>query len=269
MPYLSPALNVMIAAARKAARGLTRDFGELENLQVSMKGPGDFVSNADRRTEKILIEELSKARPGYGFLCEESGRQEGSDKSHRFIIDPLDGTTNFLHSVPIFAISIALEREGQLVSGLVYNPIVDEMYVAEKGHGAYLNDKRLHVAARRSMSEALFATGLPFSGKPGHALALAEVAEVLAVSPGIRRCGSAALDLCGVAMGRYDGFWERGINAWDMAAGIIIAREAGALVTDMNGGQDMLTTGGVIATNEALFPQIRDLLAKGRKKAIG
>lgn len=269
MPYLSPALNVMVAAARKASRGLIRDFGELENLQVSLKGPGDFVSTADKRTEKILIEELSKARPGYGFQCEESGRQEGSDKSHRFIIDPLDGTTNFLHGIPIFAISIALEREGQLVSGVVYNPISDEMYVAEKGHGAFLNEKRLHVAARRSMSDALFATGLPFSGKGGHALALTEVAEVLAVSPGIRRCGSAALDLCGVAVGRYDGFWERGINAWDMAAGIVIAREAGALVTDMDGGQNMLSTGGVIATNETLMPQIRELLAKAKKKVIG
>lgn len=269
MPYLSPALNVMIAAARKAARGLIRDFGELENLQVSVKGPGDFVSNADRRTEKILIEELSKARPGYGFFCEESGAQEGSDKSHRFIIDPLDGTTNFLHGIPIFGISVALEREGQLVSGLVYNPVVDEMYVAEKGHGAYLNDKRLHVAARRSMNDALFATGLPFSGKGGHALALAEAAEVMAVSPGIRRCGSAALDLCGVAAGRYDGFWEHDLNAWDMAAGIVIAKEAGALVTDLKGGQDMLTNGGVLATNEALYPQIRDLLAKARKKVIG
>ena len=269
MPYLSPALNVMVAAARKAGRGLIRDFGELENLQVSLKGPGDFVSNADRRTEKILIEELSKARPGYGFLCEESGRQEGSDKTHRFIIDPLDGTTNFLHGVPIFAISMALEREGQLVSSVVYNPIADEMFVAEKGHGAYLNDKRMRVAARKSMSEALFATGLPFSGKGGHGRALAEVAEVLNISPGIRRCGSAALDLAGVAVGRYDGFWERDINAWDMAGGILLVREAGGLVTDLNGGQDMLTTGHVVGTNETLYPQIMKLLSQAAQKTGG
>jgi myo-inositol-1(or 4)-monophosphatase len=269
MPYLSPALNVMVAAARKAARGLIRDFGELENLQVSLKGPGDFVSNADRRTEKILKEELSRTRPGYGFFCEESGREEGTDKTHRFIIDPLDGTTNFLHGVPIFAISIALEREGQLVSSVVYNPIPDEMYVAEKGSGAFLNDRRLRVAARKSMGEALFATGLPYCGKGGHARALAEVAEVLAVSPGVRRCGSAALDLAGVALGRYDGFWERDINAWDMAGGILLVREAGGKVTDLDGGQNMLSTGHVVATNEILYPQIMRLLSQAAQKTAG
>src|SRR5215469_12326653 len=164
MPYLSPALNVMIAAARKAGRGLIRDFGELENLQVSMKGPADFVSVADERTERILIEELSRARPGYGFLVEEAGKIEGPDKTHRFIIDPLDGTTNFLHGIPQFAISIALEREGQIVSGAIYNPVTDEMFTAERSHGAYLNDRRLRVAARRSMKDSLFATGIPFLG---------------------------------------------------------------------------------------------------------
>jgi myo-inositol-1(or 4)-monophosphatase len=265
MPYLSPALNVMIAAARKASRPLIRDFGELENLQVSLKGPGDFVTSADQRTEKILIEELSKARPGYGFQCEETGRVEGSDKTHRFIIDPIDGTTNFLHGVPIFAISIALERAGELVSAVVYNPIADEMYVAEKGSGAYLNDKRLRVAARKAMGDALFATGLPFSGKGGHALALAEVGAVLAISPGIRRCGSAALDLAGVAAGRFDGFWERGLNSWDIAGGVLLVREAGGMVTDLNGGQDMLGKGTVLATNEALYPQITKLLAEAGK----
>src|SRR5580693_3352843 len=168
MPYLSPALNVMTTAARKAARGLIRDFGELENLQVSMKGPADFVSTADKRTERILVEELTKARPGYNFLVEESGVIEGPDKSHRFIIDPLDGTTNFLHGIPHFAISIALEREGQLVSAVIHNPVTDEMYTAEKGHGAYLNDKRLRVANRKHLRESLFATGIPFLGKEGH-----------------------------------------------------------------------------------------------------
>ncbi len=260
MPYLSPALNVMVNAARKAGRALIRDFGELENLQVSLKGPADFVSNADERTERILIEELSRARPGYAFLGEESGTSDGPDKSHRFIIDPIDGTTNFLHGIPIFAISIALEREGQLVSAVVYNPVVDEMYVAEKGHGAYLNDKRLRVAARKSMREALFATGAPFMGRPGHEQFLAELQAVLAVSPGIRRCGAASLDLAGVAAGRYDGFWERGLNPWDVAAGILLVKEAGGIVTDLDGGTHMLETGGLLATNEALYPQILKLL---------
>lgn len=165
MPYLSPGLNVMVAAARKAGRALIRDFGELENLQISKKGPADFVSTADSRTERILIEELSKARPGYGFLVEESGQIEGPDKTHRFIIDPIDGTTNFLHGIPHFAISIALEREGNLVSGLVFNPVTDEMFVAERAHGAYLNDRRLRVAQRTQLSDILVASGAPFMGK--------------------------------------------------------------------------------------------------------
>src|ERR1044071_8185306 len=164
-PYTSPALNVMIAAARKAGRPLIRDFNELENLQISMKGPADFVTSAAKRTEKILIEELSKARPGYGFLGEEGGAVTGADKSHRFIIDPIDGTTNFLHGIPHFAISIGLEREGHLVSGVVFNPVTDEMYVAEKGHGAYLNNRRLRVSTRTNLADALVATGTPFLGK--------------------------------------------------------------------------------------------------------
>jgi myo-inositol-1(or 4)-monophosphatase len=260
MPYLSPVLNVMVAAARKAGRGLIRDFGELENLQVSLKGPADFVSTADERTERILIEELSRARPGYAFLGEESGASDGPDKSHRFIIDPIDGTTNFLHGIPIFAISIALEREGQLVSAVVYNPVVDEMYVAEKGHGAYLNDKRLRVAARKAMKEALFATGAPFMGRPGHGRFLAELKAVLAISPGIRRCGAASLDMAGVAAGRYDGFWERGLNPWDVAAGILLVREAGGIVSDLDRGDRMLETGELLATNDVLYPQILQLL---------
>ena len=260
MPYLSPALNVMVNAARKAGRALIRDFGELENLQVSLKGPADFVSAADERTERILIEELSRARPGYSFLGEESGTREGPDKSHRFIIDPIDGTTNFLHGIPIFAISIALEREGQLVSAVVYNPVVDEMYVAEKGHGSYLNEKRMRVAARKSMKEALFATGAPFMGRPGHERFLAEIKAVLALSPGIRRCGSASLDLAGVAVGRYDGFWERGLNPWDVAAGILLVREAGGVVTDLSGGQNAMEAGQILATNETLHPQILKIL---------
>ena len=260
MPYLSPALNVMVAAARKAGRGLIRDFGELENLQVSLKGPADFVSNADERTERILIDELSRARPGYGFLCEETGLREGPDKSHRFIIDPIDGTTNFLHGIPIFAVSIALERDGQLASAVVYNPVVDEMYVAEKGQGAYLNNKRLRVAARKSLAESLFATGIPFMGRPQHERALDELKAVMGRSSGIRRCGAASLDLAGVAMGRYDGFWEHDLNPWDIAAGVLLVREAGGVVTDMDGGARVLETGNILAANEALHPQILKLL---------
>jgi myo-inositol-1(or 4)-monophosphatase len=260
MPYLSPALNVMIAAARKAGRKLIRDFGEIENLQISLKGPADFVTVADQRTEKILIEELSRARPGYNFLVEESGVVEGPDKTHRFIIDPLDGTTNFLHGIPHFAISIALEREGQLVSAVVFNPVTDEMYMAEKGHGAYLNDKRLRVSARKRMQEALLATGIPFLGREGHQAFLKELETVMAVTSGVRRFGSAALDLAYVAAGRYDGFWERGLKAWDVAAGMLLVREAGGIVGDLDGDQRMFETGHILAANEALHPQILKLL---------
>ena len=260
MPYLSPVLNVMVAAARKAGRGLIRDFGELENLQVSLKGPADFVSTADERTERILYEELSKARPGYSFLGEEGGTREGPDKSHRFIVDPIDGTTNFLHGIPIFAISVGLEREGQLVSAVIYNPVTDEMYVAEKGHGAFLNDKRLRVAARKSLKDSLIATGLPFMGRPGLERALAETREILSLTTGIRRCGAASLDLAGVAAGRYDAFWERGLNAWDMAAGVLLVREAGGVVSDAEGGDRPLERGHILAANEALHPQILKIL---------
>jgi myo-inositol-1(or 4)-monophosphatase len=260
MPYLSPALNVMTTAARKAARALIRDFGELSNLQVSMKGPADFVSSADKRTERVLVEELSRARPGYNFLVEESGVIEGPDKSHRFIIDPLDGTSNFLHSIPHFAISIALEREGQLVSALVYNPVTDEMYTAEKGQGAFLNDKRLRVAARKSLSECLIATGIPFLGREGHERFLAEAEAIMAVTAGLRRFGAAALDLAYVAAGRFDGFWERGPKPWDVAAGILIVREAGGFVSDLDGSSRALDAGHILAANDTLHPQLLKLL---------
>ncbi len=260
MAYQSPTLNVMMAAARKAARPLARDFNELENLQISMKGPADFVTSADKRTEKILIEELSKARPGYGFLGEETGAVEGKDKSHRFIIDPIDGTTNFMHGVPQFAISIGLEREGQMVAGLILNPITDDQFYAEKGHGAFHNNKRLRVAGRKEMAPSLFATGLPFLGREGHERALEETAKVLAVSSGIRRFGAASLDMCYVAAGRFDGFWERGLQPWDVAAGIVLVREAGGMVTDLNGGTDMLAGGTILCANENLHPQLLKML---------
>ena len=268
MPYLSPALNVMTSAARKAGRKLIRDFGEVENLQISLKGPADFVTVADRRTERILIEELQKARPGYPILTEESGVVEGPDKSHRFIIDPLDGTTNFLHGIPHFAISIALEREGQLVSGVIYNPVIDEMFTAEKGQGAYVNNKRMRVAARKELKTCLSATGIPFLGRgteEEHASFMKELRAVVEVTPGIRRFGSAALDLAWVAAGRYDAFWEHGLKPWDLAAGILMVREAGGVVTDLGGRDRVLQTGDVLAANETLHPQLLKLLKAAGK----
>ena len=267
MPYLSPALNVMIAAARKAGRGLIRDFGELENLQVSMKGPADFVSVADERTERILVEELSRARPGYGFVVEESGVIEGPDKTHRFIIDPLDGTTNFLHGIPQFAISIALEREGQVVSGVVFNPVNDELFIAERNHGAFLNDRRLRVSGRKALKDALFATGIPFMGREGHEQFLRELREVMEVTSGVRRFGAASLDLAWVAAGRFDGFWERGLSPWDMAAGMLMVREAGGVVSDFGGSGLMFDKGEIVCANEALHPQLMKLLKDAKRAA--
>jgi myo-inositol-1(or 4)-monophosphatase len=265
MPYLSPATNVMIAAARKAGRKLIRDYGEIENLQVSMKGPADFVSSADKRTEDMLVEELTRVRPGYTFLTEERGVIDGPDKSHRFIIDPIDGTTNFLHGIPHFAISVALERDSQLVSGLIFNPVTDELYVAEKGQGAYLNDKRLRVAARKDLKSSLLATGIPFLGRPGHEVFSAELAAAMATTTGVRRFGAASLDLAYVAAGRFDGYWERGLHPWDVAAGILLVREAGGIVTDLNGGAEALHSGHILATNEPLHPQILKLLKDAAK----
>ena len=268
MPYLSPALNVMTSAARKAGRKLIRDFGEVEQLQISLKGPADFVSVADQRTERILVEELQRARPGYPIITEEAGAIDGPDKSHRFIIDPLDGTTNFLHGIPHFAISIALERDGQLVSGVIYNPITDEMFTAERSHGAYLNNKRLRVAARKDLKTCLSATGIPFLGRgtpEEHEHYLKELRAVIELTPGVRRFGSAALDLAWVAAGRYDAFWEHGLAIWDIAAGILMVREAHGVVTDLKGGDRMLQTGDVLAANEHLHPQLLKLLrAPGR-----
>lgn len=269
MPYLSPALNVMTSAARKAGRKLIRDFGEVENLQISLKGPADFVSVADQRTERILIAELQKARPGYPILTEEAGLIDGPDKSHRFIIDPLDGTTNFLHGIPHFAISMALEREGQLVSGVIYNPVVDEMFTAERSHGAYLNDKRMRVAARKDLKTCLSATGIPFLGRgteEEHASFMKELRSVIEVTPGIRRFGSAALDLAWVAAGRYDAFWEHGLKPWDLAAGILMVREAGGVVTDLDGRDRVLQTGDVLVANETLHPQLLKLLKAAAKQ---
>ncbi|MDX2308160.1 MAG: inositol monophosphatase family protein [Hyphomicrobium sp.] len=256
-------MNVMTSAARKAGRGLVRDFGEVEQLQVSIKGPANFVSAADLRAEETIFKELSKARPQYGFLMEERGLVEGADKTHRWIVDPLDGTTNFLHGIPLFAISIGLEREGQLVAGVVYNPISDEMFTAEKGRGAYLNDKRrLRVAARRTIADAVVATGIPHRGRPGHPVFLKEIKATMREVSGVRRTGSASLDLAWTAAGRFDAYWERNIKPWDMAAGIVIIREAGGIAHDLEGGDKMLDTGEVIVGNsnivKGLLPVLRE-----------
>lgn len=260
MPHTSPLMNVMIKAARTAARGLQRDFGEIEALQVSRKGAADFVSAADTRAEQTLFEELSAARPKYGLVMEERGEIEGTDNSNRWIIDPLDGTSNFLHGLGHFAISVGLERDRQPYAGVIYNPVTDELYYAEKGEGAYLNDKRLRVSGRVDLSECLFACGLPFKGIPGRAQALKEAAAVLNETAGVRRFGAAALDLAYVAAGRYDGYWERGLNCWDICAGIILVREAGGLVSEIDGGLNPLHGSSILATNGILAESAQKLL---------
>jgi myo-inositol-1(or 4)-monophosphatase len=261
----SALLNVMTAAARKAGRSLKRDYGEVEHLQVSMKGPADFVSAADRRAEEILLNELTKARPGYGFLGEEGGRREGDDKSHCWIVDPLDGTTNFLHGIPQFSISIALEREGVIVAGVIYNPANEELFQAERGKGAFLNDQRLRVAARRQLSDSVVACGLPHIGRGDLALFRTELAAVQARVAGLRRFGSAALDLAWVAAGRFDVFWERDLSPWDMAAGILMVREAGGFATDLDGGDAVFGKRQVIAGNEFLHKALLAVLKDARK----
>ncbi len=255
----SALMNVMTSAAIKTGRSLKRDFGEVENLVVSVKGPGDFVSAADRKAEKTLYEELSKARPGYGFLMEESGVVEGTDPSHRWIIDPLDGTTNFLHGLPIFSISVALEREGQLIAGVVYNPATDDMYIAEKGQGAWHNNRRLRVSPRRNLSDSLIACGIPHLGKAeAHPRFKAELEAVMARASNVRRLGAASIDLALTAAGRFDAYWERNLQPWDIAAGIVLLREAGGFVSDLDGGQDMLEKGSLCAGSEIIQ---RELLA--------
>ncbi len=262
MTRRSALLNVMAGAAQKASRGLIRDFGEVENLQVSRKGPADFVSAADRAAENTIRAELAKARPRYGFLMEESGEIAGADSSTRWIVDPLDGTSNFLHGVAHFSISIGLERDGDPFAGIIYSPIHDEMFWAEKGSGAFLNGHRIRVSARRSMDDSLFATGIPFKGKEGHDLFLGHLKAVMAVSAGVRRCGSAALDIAYVAAGRFDGFWEAGLNPWDMGAGIVLVREAGGLVSDLGGGPDMMANGNILAANGHLHRPLAEVLGR-------
>ncbi|MDR3535381.1 MAG: inositol monophosphatase family protein [Acetobacteraceae bacterium] len=271
---LSPHMTVMANAAQKASKRLLRDFAEVEQLQVSIKGPSDFVSQADIRAEETLKEELNKARPGYAFLMEESGASGSENWAWRWVVDPLDGTTNFLHGMPHWAISIGLERRlpdgtSEVVAGLVYNPVVDEMFWAEKGVGAFVNERRLRVSARREMSEAVFATGIPFgavSAKHRYAFAVTLSALMPQVA-GIRRFGAAALDLAWVAAGRFDGYWELGIKPWDMSAGLLLVREAGGYATDAVDA-DPRETGNVVAANTHLHARLREAVVEGMHKPV-
>lgn len=262
MTTRSAIINVMVRAADKAARGLKRDFGEVEQLQVSAKGPADFVSTADHRAERILREELTKARPTYGLVMEESGATEGKDPHHRWIVDPLDGTTNFLHGVPHFAISIALQRGNEILAGVIYDPIKDELFWAEKGGGAFLNDRRLRVSSRRKLEEALVGTGMPYHGHGRSDRFLAQLEALMGSVAGVRRLGAAALDLAYVAAGRFDAFWEESLSIWDIAAGVLLVREAGGYVTTTDGGDDVLETGSVLAANDQLHQPMCRLLRK-------
>jgi myo-inositol-1(or 4)-monophosphatase len=256
----SAVINVMVKAARRAGRSLKRDLGEIENLQVSLKGPANFVSLADKRAEQMLLEDLTKARPGYGFVGEEGGLREGQDKSHTWIVDPLDGTTNFLHGIPQFAISIGLQREGTMIAGVIYNPANDELYLAERGKGAFLNDQRLRVAGRRKLADSVIACGLPHIGRGDFKLSLAELGEIQPKVAGLRRFGAAALDMAFVAAGRLDGFWERNLQPWDMAAGQIIVREAGGIVSGIEGDDDPLKTGNLVCGNEFIHEELVKIL---------
>src|SRR3954470_18037253 len=256
----SALINVMVKAARRAGRSLKRDLGEIENLQVSLKGPANFVSLADKRAEQMLYEDVSKARPGHGFIGEEGATREASDGSHTWIVDPLDGTTNFLHGIPQFAISIGLRREDTLIAGLVYNPANDELYIAERGKGAFLNDQRLRVAGRRTLDDCVIGCGLPHLGRGDLELSRQELTAIQQKVAGLRRFGAASLDMAFVAAGRLDGYWERNLQPWDIAAGQIIVREAGGIFSGIAGDDDPLKTGNVICGNEFIHAELVSLL---------
>ncbi|MCC5988197.1 MAG: inositol monophosphatase [Pararhodobacter sp.] len=253
-------LNLMIKAARRAGRSLIKDFREVEQLQVSTKGPGDFVTRADREAERLLREELSAGRPNYGWLGEETGAAEGKDPTRRWIVDPLDGTTNFLHGLPHWAVSVALEYKGEIVAAVVFDAAKGELFHAEKGQGAYLNDQRMRVSGRSRMNEALFATGVPFGARPALPATLQDIARLMPGSAGLRRWGAASLDLAYVAAGRLDGFWERGLQPWDIAAGLLLVQEAGGFAEPIRPGSSMLETGSLIAANAGLFESFTKII---------
>jgi len=258
-------LNIMVTAALKAGRSLTKDFGEIENLQVSVKGPADFVSKADHNAEKIVHAELSKARPTYGFLMEEGGEIQGTDGQHRWIIDPLDGTTNFLHGIPMFAVAIALQRGDEIVASVIYNPVMEELFVAEKGSGAWLDDqKRLRLAGRKHLADAVISTGIKVTGTANDALHLRQLGQIAPAVAGIRRTGSASTDLAWLAAGRFDGYWEARLSPWDVAPGALMIREAGGTITDFGGKPGHIWNGEVIAGNETIHGQLHKII-KGVK----
>lgn len=271
----SPTMTIMVRALEKASRSLLRDFGEVENLQVSQKGPGDFVSQADLRSEKILVTELEKARPDFGFLLEEGGVKDGADKTHRWIIDPLDGTANFLHSIPQWCISLALEKtsgdQKEIIAAAIYDPLRLELFWAEKGRGAFMNNRRLRVSARRDMGIAMLCTGIPANGrKSRHSHFLAQQSALMPHVSGIRRMGAAALDLAYVAAGRFEGFWEDGLSPWDIAAAALILQEAGGRLSGLDGRTDttdIIYKGDVLATNGHLHEPILGLLKSAESKA--
>jgi myo-inositol-1(or 4)-monophosphatase len=262
MPRRSANINVMVRAAEKAGRGLIRDFGEVDHLQVSRKGPGDFVSAADLKAEKTVKDELKKGRPEFGFLMEESGHTDGSDKTHTWIVDPLDGTTNFLHGLPHFCVSIALARENEVIAGVIFDPVKDEVFWTERGIGAFVNNHRLRVSGRRNLENSIIATGAPFNlhEESVAELFIEQLRPIMRLTSGIRRYGSAALDLAYVAAGRYDGFWENGLNQWDVAAGLLLVREAGGFVTDLRGLRYELGADNILATNEGLHHKLSKIL---------
>lgn len=265
MALASALLQTMIDAVRKTARPMLRDFGEVAQLQVSRKGPADFVTAADIKAEQTLFELLTKARPGYGFLGEERGLIEGTDKSHTWIVDPIDGTTNFMHAMPHFAITVALERRApdgtaEIVAGVTFNPVMNELFWAEKGKGAYLNDSRIRVTGRKDLSQCLIGTGLPFMGKTGHGQAIKDIHAMGQRVAGIRRLGSAALDLAWVAAGRYDAFWERNLKPWDVAAGLLFVTEAGGVASTIDGTGNMHDGQQILVANSDLHPQIAAIL---------
>lgn len=261
MSRYSPNLNIMVRAAEKAGRSLVRDFGEVENLQVSKKGPGDFVSAADKRAEEIIFEELKKARPTYSFLMEESGAIAGEDDTHRWIVDPLDGTTNFLHGIPHWCVSIALESKGQIIAGVVYDPIKDDLFTAEMGQGAFAKRARLRVSNRDNMMETTIGTGAPRRAAEKRARFIREYQSMLVVAPGLRRFGAAALDLAYVAAGRLDGFWERDLKPWDVAAGILLVKESGGLTADIDkDNNNAVMSGNVMAANDKIFDDMKKVL---------
>jgi myo-inositol-1(or 4)-monophosphatase len=258
-------MTVLIAAIRKAARGVQRDYGEVASLQVSQKGPGDFVTVSDKKAERVLRQELAKARPTYGFLGEEEGTTKGTDPDNRFIIDPIDGTSNFMHALPFFALTVALERKGEIVAGVTYSPITDELFHSEKGGGAFLNNKRMRVSSRKNLHEALIATNIPHIGQKDQLRHRNELAVLQARTTGLRALGSTALELAYVACGRLDGAWCHNLNAWDMAAGLLFVRESGGFVSRFDGDGDPLHANHYVAANADLLPQLRQALADAGK----